>query len=203
MSFFNNGNSARPDRKEQADTGRASRPEAFTASDLLSSSAPEPPSFTSEPRPIGGLTGPTPPDRCENVLAAGAKWKGTLQVDTSVRVDGQFSGQIESKSTVHVAEGAMVDAKIRAAYVAIAGTFRGEIRCDQKVELLKHGRVDGEVITKSLSVEEGAVFDGHVQMTAGEPGRASRSRPAAAVIESEPEPELEAMSSSMRNGDTP
>ena len=188
MSFFNNGNSSRTERRDAADQARSPRPEAFSASDLLSSSTPEPPrSFTSEPRPIGGQTGPTPPDKCENVLAAGAKWKGTLTVDTSVRVDGQFSGQIESKSTVHVAEGALVDAKIRAAYVAVAGTFRGEIRCDQKVELLARGRVDGEVITKVLTVEEGAVFDGHVQMTAGESGRNARSRAAAVAPEADME----------------
>jgi len=190
VSFFNNGNSSRPERKDAAEPERSPRPEAFTASDLLSPSTPEPPrSFTSEPRSMSGLTGPTQPDKCENVLAAGAKWKGTLTVDTSVRVDGQFSGQIESKATVHVAEGAQVDAKIRASYVAVAGSFRGEIRCDQKVELLAHGRVDGEVITKVLTVEEGAVFDGHVQMTAGESAaRNGRSRATTVA------PEIEALS---------
>jgi cytoskeletal protein CcmA (bactofilin family) len=182
MSFFN-GNSPRPERRE-GEPPRTQRPEPFTANDLLATSTPEPPRFTSEPRPIAG-TGPTAPERCENVLAAGAKWKGTLQVDTSVRVDGQFSGQIESKATVHVAAGAMVDAKIRAAYVAIAGSFRGEIRCEQRVDLLPQSRVDGEIITKVLAVEEGAIFDGHVQMTAGESARNGRSRTPAAVVEPE------------------
>ena len=85
------------------------------------------------------------------MVAAGAKWKGTLTVDDSVRVDGNFSGEIQSKATVHIAEGAQVDAKIRAAFVVVAGNFRGEVRCDQRVDLLPRSRVNGEVITKILS----------------------------------------------------
>jgi cytoskeletal protein CcmA (bactofilin family) len=144
-------------------------------------------------RPMAPATpaGPTPPDRCANVIASGAKWQGTLTVDDSVRIEGNFSGEIRSKGTVHVSEGAQVDAKVRAAFVVVSGNFRGEIRCEQRVDLMPRSRVTGEVITKVLSVHEGAILDGRVQMTAGSgegtetqaaTGRASRA--AAAVGES-------------------
>jgi cytoskeletal protein CcmA (bactofilin family) len=142
--------------------------------------------FTSEPRPITQTSAPTPPEKCVNVIAAGAKWKGTLTVEDSVRVDGNFAGEIHAKGTVHVAEGAILDAKVRSSFVVIAGTFQGEIRCEQRVEFLPHSRVNGEVITKSLSVHEGATFDGRVQMTEVEAPRAARaSAGAAATAESE------------------
>ena len=120
-------------------------------------------------RPMAPATpaGPTPPDRCANVIAAGAKWQGTLTVDDSVRIEGNFSGEIRSKGTVHVSEGAQVDAKVRAGFVVVSGNFRGEIRCEQRVDLMPRSRVTGEVITKVLSVHEGAILDGRVQMTAG------------------------------------
>jgi cytoskeletal protein CcmA (bactofilin family) len=128
--------------------------------------------------PQGAHTGPTPPDKCENVLASGAKWEGTLTVDTSVRIDGVFSGKIVSQATVHVADGAHVNAAIHAAYVAIAGDFKGEIRAEQRTDLLPRGRIQADVITGLLVVQEGGIFDGHVQMAlSGNQRQAPRSEP--------------------------
>jgi cytoskeletal protein CcmA (bactofilin family) len=72
---------------------------------------------------------------------------------------------------VHVSEGAQVEAKIRALFVVVSGNVRGEIRCEQRVDLLPRSRVNGQVITKVLSIHEGAILDGSVQMS-GEGGAA-------------------------------
>jgi cytoskeletal protein CcmA (bactofilin family) len=114
-------------------------------------------------------SGPTPPEGCASVVASGSTWKGTLTVDSSVRVDGQLNGEINAKDTVHIAEGAKVDAKIQAAYVVVAGTFQGQMRCKERLELLPKSRVRGEITAKLLTVHEGAFIDGHVQMTTDEP----------------------------------
>lgn len=172
MSFFGNNN--RPDLKANAETSERARiSEAkFLGEVGQLGNDPAPPAFSSESRSLGS-TGPTPPDKCTNIVAAGAKWKGTLTVDDSVRVDGIFTGEIHSKATVHVAEGAQVDAKIKAAFVVVAGSFQGEIRCDQRTDLLPRSRVNGEIITKVFTVHEGATFDGTVQMTGENPRLAS------------------------------
>jgi cytoskeletal protein CcmA (bactofilin family) len=108
---------------------------------------------------------PIAPDRCTNVLAAGARWKGSLKVEDSARIDGVFSGEIDAKGTVYVSEGAEVDAKIHAAFVVVSGSFKGEIRAERKAELMPTSRVSGEVMAKALSIHEGAILDGTVQMT--------------------------------------
>jgi cytoskeletal protein CcmA (bactofilin family) len=69
------------------------------------------------------------------------------------------------KGTVHIADGAQVDARVQAAFVVVAGEFKGRLQCDEKVELLPRSRLTGEVITKILSVQEGATMDGQVQMS--------------------------------------
>jgi len=200
MSFIGS-NPLRPDAKGRHEaTGPGARSEAIflgEASKLKDvSPAEETPTLSGDVRPFG-QTGPTPPEKCTNVVAAGAKWKGTLTVEDSVRVEGTFSGEIQTKGTVHVADGAQVDAKVRAAFVVVSGSFQGEIRCDQKVELLPRSRVNAEVFTKVLSVHEGAKLDGRVQMTGslegeGRTGRASR----AAADE-----ELTAAAATRRNGE--
>jgi len=109
-------------------------------------------------------TGPTAPDKCANVIAAGSTWKGTLSIEDSVRIDGRVSGEVEAKGTIHIAEGAVVEAKIRASFVVISGTFKGEVRSLERLELLPHSKVQGDLITKVLNVHEGAVVDGNIRM---------------------------------------
>ena len=147
------------------------------------SHAPEPvPAFgsdryTSAPAATSN-DAPLAPDRCTNVVAAGARWKGSLKVEDSARIDGVFSGEIDAKGTVHVSEGAEVDAKIHAAYVVISGSFKGEIRAERKAELMPTSRVAGEVMAKALSVHEGATLDGTVQMTSDSVRTSTSSRAA-------------------------
>jgi cytoskeletal protein CcmA (bactofilin family) len=143
--------------------------------------APEPvPSFGGDRYTSAPATNtndaPLAPDRCTNVLAAGARWKGSLKVEDSARIDGIFSGDIDAKGTVHVSEGAEVDAKIHAAYVVVSGNFKGEIRAERKSELMPTARVTGDIATKVLSVHEGAVFDGGVQMTSDGARQSAPSR---------------------------
>jgi cytoskeletal protein CcmA (bactofilin family) len=169
LSFF--GNSSRPDLKATADYGERGVSDTRYLGEVSASDSPAAPSFASDR--LQPNSAPTPPERCTNVVATGAKWKGSLKVDDSVRVDGTFSGEIDTKGTVHVSEGADIDAKIHAAFVVIAGNFKGEVRCDQRTELMPRGKVSGEIITKILSIHEGAILDGSVHMTS-EGGASSR-----------------------------
>jgi cytoskeletal protein CcmA (bactofilin family) len=171
LSFF--GNSNRPDLKVSTDYGdRGVSDTRYIGEVSASDKDMAAPSFASDR--VQPTSAPTPPERCTNVVATGAKWKGSLKVDDSVRVDGIFSGEIDTKGTVHVSEGADIDAKIHAAFVVIAGNFKGEIRCDQRTELMPRGKVTGEIATKSLSIHEGATLDGTVHMTS-EGSASSRS----------------------------
>ena len=170
MSFLGNN---RPDLlKNNAEQEAPARGSDARFIGEMPAQAPEPvPSFGSERYGSTATAAPASndsalaPDRCTNVVAAGARWKGTLKVEDSARIDGVFSGEIDAKGTVHVSEGAEVDAKIHAAYVVVSGTFRGEIRAERKAELMPTSRVSGEVMAKALSVHEGATLDGTVQMT--------------------------------------
>ena len=164
MSFF--GNSNRPDLKSSGnDLGDRGISDTRYLGEVSGSDTDlSAPSFASD-RLQQSNSAPTPPERCTNIVATGAKWKGSLKVDDSVRIDGTFSGEVDTKGTVHVSEGADVDAKIHATFVIISGNFKGEIRCDQRTEMMPRGKVTGEIITKALSIHEGATLDGNVQMT--------------------------------------
>lgn len=113
-------------------------------------------------------TGPTPPEKLANVIAAGSKWKGSLTVQDSVRIDGHLTGEVNAKGTVLIAEGAVVEAKIKAAFVVVYGSFKGEILCTERLEVLPRSKVQGDLVTKVLNVHEGATIDGSIRMSSPE-----------------------------------
>ena len=138
------------------------------------------PSFAEREAPRGGPAsapgdgrGPTPLEKCANVIATGSRWNGSMNIEDSVRIEGHVTGEVNAKGTIHIAEGAHVEAKVRAGYVVISGVFKGEVRCDERLELMPKSRVEGEMVTKVLNVHEGAVVDGSIQM-ANEPSQASQ-----------------------------
>ncbi len=178
----------------------ASRPDVLSRINPENEPKPESVPAATPASSLPSIAGPNPPDRCPNVVASGAKWQGTLSVDDSVRIDGTFSGEIRAKGTVHVSEGAQVDAKVRAQFVVISGTFKGDMRAEQRVDLLPHSRVSGELTTKMLSVQEGAILDSKVQMTGisdsetkQEPAKAAKSTApdVSNSVASQPRPERE------------
>jgi cytoskeletal protein CcmA (bactofilin family) len=183
LSFF--GNNPRPDLKtgaELSDRGARGTDTRFLGEVHAPETDLSTPSFVGDTR-VQPSQAPTPPERCTNVIATGARWKGSIKVDDSVRVDGHFSGDIDAKGTVQIMEGADVDAKVHAAFVVVSGSFKGEIKCDQRVELMPRSRVTGEIVTKVLSVHEGATLDGGVQMTSDTASRINGSRSRAADAE--------------------
>jgi cytoskeletal protein CcmA (bactofilin family) len=183
LSFF--GNNPRPDLKtgaELSDRGARGTDTRFLGEVHAPETDLSTPSFVGDTR-VQPSQAPTPPERCTNVIATGARWKGSIKVDDSVRVDGHFSGDIDAKGTVQIMEGADVDAKVHAAFVVVSGSFKGEIKCDQRVELMPRSRVTGEIVTKVLSVHEGATLDGGVQMTSDTASRLNGSRARAADAE--------------------
>lgn len=96
------------------------------------------------------------------------RMEGTLHVPGTFRIDGEFKGQIVSAGRLILGENAVVEAEIRADYVAIAGSFSGKLFAEREVEISSSGRARGEIHTPCLQIAPGGVFDGvcHVPASA-------------------------------------
>lgn len=133
--------------------------------------------FGMEPVHAGQRAVPTAPENCATVISAGSVLQGSLRIDGSVRIDGQLTGEVYAEDTVHISEGAQVDAKVEAAFIVIAGVFQGQARCRERLELLPTSRIKGEFTMKLLTVHEGAFIDGQLRMAPPEEMTASANRP--------------------------
>jgi cytoskeletal protein CcmA (bactofilin family) len=98
------------------------------------------------------------------LLGRGSEFEGKLSFEGQVRIDGRFSGQISTKDTLVVGEGARVNAEISAGHVVVNGTVEGNIKATSMVELHPPARVKGSIETPALSIDKGVIFEGTSKM---------------------------------------
>ena len=109
------------------------------------------------------LTSPQQPAAFETVLGANSTLEGHLRSSANVRLDGTFTGTLEIGGNVLVGETAQINADINAKNISIAGAVRGNVN-GKKVQLLRTGRIWGDIHATALTTEEGAFIDGKITM---------------------------------------
>lgn len=99
------------------------------------------------------------------ILGKGSAFDGKLTFEGTVRIDGDFSGEIRTDGTLVVGQTAKVTAHIDASIVVIEGQVDGDIRATERVELAGTARAVGTLHAPSLEIHRGAVFDGRCVMS--------------------------------------
>jgi cytoskeletal protein CcmA (bactofilin family) len=93
-----------------------------------------------------------------STLGAGMVVTGNIVCEGSLRIFGRLIGDIHASHLV-ICEGAQVQGKIIAQETTIEGVFKGTIH-GNSVSLQSTAVVDGEIYSKSLTVEKNADFEG-------------------------------------------
>jgi cytoskeletal protein CcmA (bactofilin family) len=102
------------------------------------------------------------PDNGEatSVIGEGSVFEGAFKVTGNLRVDGQFSGKLDISETLVVGKTGQVDAEVRVRSAVIAGTIKGDLNASEKITLQSGSRLEGEMVTSKLVIEEGVSFQG-------------------------------------------
>ena len=104
------------------------------------------------------------------LLGRGSEFEGKLTFEGTVRIDGKLSGEIFTDDVLVVGEGAEVSAEIDAGTIIIEGHVVGNVRAKRAVEIHAPGRVRGNIMTPSLFIDKGVIFEGNCQMEAAVSG---------------------------------
>ncbi len=103
-------------------------------------------------------------DSSTGVVSANSSWSGTLASEGSIQIFGRIEGELTASDEIYVAEGAAVNARIRARTIIVAGEVNGTIECLGRLEVMPSGSVSGDVTSPTLVVHEGATVEGDVKM---------------------------------------
>lgn len=98
------------------------------------------------------------------LLGKGSRFEGKLTFEGTVRIDGEFTGEVFSDDILVVGRGGHLKADVEIGSLVIEGTVEGNIRAKRSVEIHSPGHVRGNIITPSLFMDRGVVFEGSCQM---------------------------------------
>lgn len=101
------------------------------------------------------------------VLGPDVFFKGELSFEKGVRLQGKLEGSVRTPGKLHIEREAKVQADVRAGSVAVEGTVRGNLTVTDRIELKATADYEGDLQASKLTVEEGAVFKGHVTVGPG------------------------------------
>jgi len=117
---------------------------------------------------------------------------GQIFTKEDLYVDGDVEGTIESQDNkVTIGPNGRVQASIRAREVTILGQVQGNVETTDKVDLRKDAKLVGDIITARISIEDGALFKGSIDIRKAEPkpatpGSTASSAPTPAARPAEP-----------------
>src|SRR6266498_3777895 len=95
--------------------------------------------------------------------------KGEISGNESLYIDGRVEGTITFKDhRVTVGRNGVVQSNISAREVVIMGKVTGHVECSDRVDIRSEGSLTGDVISQRISVEDGAMLRGSVQLTPAE-----------------------------------
>lgn len=101
---------------------------------------------------------------CTTTLGQKTKFKGTLRFSSSLQIEGQFEGTIQSDGFLGVGDNAVVKADIEAKAASIAGKVLGNVSVQNRLEIYSTAVVHGNVKADSIRFEDGMELVGGCEM---------------------------------------
>jgi cytoskeletal protein CcmA (bactofilin family) len=100
-------------------------------------------------------------------VGKGVEFKGTISYSGTVRIDGYLDGEIHTDGMLLIGEDAVIQAKITAGTIVSKGKITGEVIAKECVKLRTPAVMNGSVKTPVLSMEDGVLFNGALEMAHG------------------------------------
>ena len=115
----------------------------------------------------------TPPGQVRSTSAAPAKTyvapgshlDGSISGDAEVLVDGSLTGKVDLKGRFVLGRRGRVEADVVAQSVQVSGHVKGDVRASEKIEVLSSGSVEGDLTAPLVSIAEGGICNGRIEMS--------------------------------------
>ena len=102
-----------------------------------------------------------------NSIMEGTSIEGEIKSDSNIRIDGRVKGTINVRGRLIVGASGLVEGDVTCQSSDIEGTVNGKISCQDLLSLKATAKLTGDINTKKLAIEPGAVFTGNCTMGGG------------------------------------
>lgn len=98
-------------------------------------------------------------------IGASTRINGELQADEDLLIEGSFTGTlILRKHTLTIGSHGQVKGTAFANSVTVEGTIEGDLYASERISIRKGAQVKGNILSPRVSLEDGAVLRGSVEM---------------------------------------
>jgi len=106
-------------------------------------------------------------DEAGGVIGKETTIRGEVIGREDLRVEGRIEGTVRLEAELIVEEGGTVAAEVESAALTVAGSFDGKATCSDLVTLRQGSHATGTITAPQVVIEDGAVFDGTLEMDVG------------------------------------
>ena len=99
-----------------------------------------------------------------SILGPEIEIKGDLKIKGDILIYGTVLGNVESRGKVHTSKGSTIKGNVHSKSACINGKIEGDLIVEDKVVLAKYSELKGNLVSSTLTIEEGARFDGLCNM---------------------------------------
>ena len=104
------------------------------------------------------------PSSANTVIGVNSTFRGTLMVSGTLRIDGEFEGDILNCERLEIGEHGIMRADVEVKEALIMGRVYGNIRALGSIEMKSGARVEGDVAALTVAMEQGVRFTGRCTM---------------------------------------
>lgn len=127
-------------------------------------------------------------EKGSSVLGPTLKFKGELKADEDLLIRGKVEGSIHHSSNLKIGKEGQIEAEVSAEYIEVHGEVKGDLTGSKSVVVRDTANVSGNIYSPSVSLHEGAKFNGNIDMS-GNGKAAAKTPPKAEKKAAEPAPE--------------
>lgn len=99
-----------------------------------------------------------------SIISAGVVIEGTLSSSGNIKIDGKIKGDVIVQGNVTVGESGIIDGQVKGDTIVIGGKVNGTVNAKEKIVLEQKSNLRGDINTKILVVDAGAIFEGRSNM---------------------------------------
>ena len=99
-----------------------------------------------------------------NIIGNGTIIKGEIESNGDIRIDGRVEGVLKSNGKVVLGQKGSIEGEMYCKQADLSGRINGKMVVEELASLKSTSRIEGELATKQLFIEIGAIFTGKCEM---------------------------------------
>jgi cytoskeletal protein CcmA (bactofilin family) len=111
-------------------------------------------------------------DRPVSVIGESLHFKGELSAGEDLIIEGKVEGTInQGKCCLTLRPNGRILANVNATKIFVEGHVKGDLHATVSVTVRKSGEVAGNIVAPTIAIEEGATFNGNIEMRNPSPSK--------------------------------